>query len=91
MSVGVGVSASVWVCIRCLQTPLKCRQLADCAGALSAPNHGPCPARPSAGFNPLQAYGAGSLMSRVCAALGRLMTACHTLYGFSRLTSSMLK
>jgi len=26
-------------------------------------------------------------MPRVAAALGRLVTACHTLYGFSRITS----
>lgn len=30
-------------------------------------------------------------MPKVAAVLGRLMTACHTLYGFSRLTSSTLK
>ncbi|PSC67904.1 furry homolog-like [Micractinium conductrix] len=39
------------------------------------------------GFNPLQGYGVGALMPRVCSALGRLITACHTLYGFTRLTS----
>ena len=42
---------------------------------------------PPAGFNPLQGYGVGALMPRVCSALGRLITACHTLYGFTRLTS----
>ena len=50
-----------------------------------------CPARPrpAAGYNPLQAYGVPQLMPRVAGALGRLITACHTLYGFSRLTSAM--
>ena len=28
-------------------------------------------------------------MPKVAAALGRLMTACHQLYGFSRVTSMM--
>lgn len=42
-----------------------------------------------AGINPLQAYGVGGLMPRVSSALGRLFTACHTLYGFSRITSMM--
>ncbi|KAL4428595.1 hypothetical protein ABPG77_008907 [Micractinium sp. CCAP 211/92] len=41
------------------------------------------------GINPLQAYGVGGLMPRVSSALGRLFTACHTLYGFSRITSMM--
>ncbi|KAL4434374.1 hypothetical protein ABPG75_000815 [Micractinium tetrahymenae] len=41
------------------------------------------------GINPLQAYGVGGLMPRVSSALGRLVTACHTLYGFSRITSMM--
>lgn len=42
------------------------------------------------GVNPLQAYGVGGLMPRVASALSRLVLACHTLYGFSRITS-MLK
>lgn len=48
-----------------------------------------CPAQwlPHAGINPLAAYGVGGLMPRVSSALGRLFTACHTLYGFSRITS----
>ncbi|KAI3439023.1 hypothetical protein D9Q98_001435 [Chlorella vulgaris] len=42
------------------------------------------------GYNPLDSYGAGALGQKVSAALGRLVTACHQLYGFSRVTS-MLK
>jgi hypothetical protein len=41
------------------------------------------------GHNLLGAYGVPGLMPRVAAALGRLMMACHQLYGFSRVTSMM--
>ncbi len=47
----------------------------------------PHPSPPLPGYNPLAAYGAPHLMPRVAGALGKLMTACHTLYGFSRVTS----
>ena len=40
-----------------------------------------------AGYNPLESYGVPYLTPHVAAALGKLMTACHTLYGFSRITS----
>ena len=41
------------------------------------------------GYNPLQAYGVGGLLPRLEAALGRLLNACHQLYGFSRITSTL--
>lgn len=49
----------------------------------------PFPWLSHAGINPLQAYGVGGLTPRISSALGRLVTACHTLYGFSRITSAM--
>lgn len=44
---------------------------------------------PGAGYNPLEAYGVGGLVPKLALALGRLVTACHQLYGFSRVTSMM--
>lgn len=41
------------------------------------------------GYNPLEAYGVGGLVPKLALALGRLVTACHQLYGFSRVTSMM--
>lgn len=41
-----------------------------------------------AGLNPLDPYGLGMQTPRVAAAVGRVLTQCHTLHGYSRLTNS---
>lgn len=41
-----------------------------------------------AGYQPLDAYGAGHLTPHLTAALSRILQQCHQLYGFTRMTSN---
>lgn len=48
----------------------------------------PAPPHPPAGHSPLEAYGVPQLLPRVSQVLGRLIQACNSSYGYSRLTSA---
>ncbi len=67
----------------CFSSPIKCSRMCLPASPTCLPF--PLPT----GYNPLEAYGVGRLLPKVASALGRLVTACHQLYGFSRVTSMM--